>query len=148
MGKKRKNRANHYPSTAETEENTMGSTLSTLRPLPVDEVAPFKPINENTIDKTSVSPPPFRAPEEDDAGEWELPGRNKKPKKEKQKQKQNRNYPEFVVSPQRLKRHVSLSDLQTLVLWLSADAPAPQWLLVRVYSSFRHCSTCWMRKTC
>ncbi|KAF8533082.1 hypothetical protein BDD12DRAFT_810460 [Trichophaea hybrida] len=109
----------------------MGSTLSTLRPLPVVEVAPIKPTTEKPVDKPSVSPPPFRAPEEDDAGEWELPGRNKKPKKEKKKQKENRNYPEFVVSPQRLKRYVSLSDLQTLVLWLSADAPAPQWLLVR-----------------
>ncbi|KAA8896389.1 hypothetical protein FN846DRAFT_783696 [Sphaerosporella brunnea] len=77
----------------------------------------------------AVSPPPFRVPDEADEGEWELPGRNKKPKKEKVPKK--KNYPEFAVSPQKLTRMVQLSDLQHLVLWLQADGAGPQWMLVR-----------------
>jgi RNA exonuclease 1 len=159
MGKKRKSRAPHYAHSkaarhhqahskaarparinehydpiipdADSDSN-VGAATSSLPPLPSLDVPDFKLTSapasgdENAM---SLSPPPFRAAEEADEGEWELPGRNKKPKKEKVPKK--KNYPEFAVSPNKLRREVHLSDLQGLVLWLQADAPAPQWLLVR-----------------
>jgi RNA exonuclease 1 len=141
MGKKRKNKAPHYVRINEDHkpnnnpdangDSSMGAATSSLPPLPSLDVPAFNltsaPSDPNAM---SLSPPPFRAAEEADEGEWELPGRNKKPKKEKKGPKK-RNYPEFAVSPNKLRREVQLNDLQGLVLWLQADAPAPQWLLVR-----------------
>lgn len=64
----------------------------------------------------------------DDGGGWEPAGkRQKKSKPEKRK-----NVPEMVLSPQRLKTPVKVTDLQGLMLWLVADGTAPQWLLVKV----------------
>lgn len=65
-----------------------------------------------------------------DSDEWQTVKKTKKNKKEKPV-KGAKNYPEFVISPQKLQRHVGVSDLQGLVLWLSADGAAPQWLLTR-----------------
>lgn len=124
MAKKRKSKAKHYASSGPSE------APAAPPPLPALDVPAFALTAIVVEDKMSVSPPPYRVPEEADEGEWELPGRNKKPKKEKSEKK--RNYPEFVVSPQKLRRQVQLHDIQNLVLWLAADAAAPQWLLVRV----------------
>lgn len=132
MSRKRKNRAPHYapPTMPPPPLPALDVPAFTLT---AEEPTATPPSTITTTDTTvTVSPPPFRAPDEADSGEWELPGRNKKPKKTKAIK--TRNYPEFVLSPQKLKRVVGLSELQGLVLWLSADAPAPQWLLVRVSS--------------
>lgn len=126
MARKRKNKANHHPTT----KDRALSPVSPPPPLPEVESAAFKLIAENE-DEMPASLPSYRAPEEADEGEWEIPGRNKKPKKEKARKK--KNYPEFVVSPQKLKRQIGLNDLQGLVLWLSADAPSPSWLSVKVW---------------
>jgi len=124
MGRKRKSKTHHYASSAPQV------TPVAPPPLPKLDVPAFALTAVPAEDKMSVSPSPYRAPEEADEGEWELPGRNKKPKNEKSTKK--RNYPEFVVSPQKLRRQVQLHDLQNLILWLTVDAAAPQWLLVRV----------------
>jgi RNA exonuclease 1 len=121
MGSKRKNRASHYAPRPE-------SASTALPPLTSADVPAFN-LTAGPLVAMELSPAPFRTPTEDDTSEWELPGRNKKPKKEKATKK--RNYPEFVVSPQRLRRPIVLKDLQGLGLWLSADGAAPQWLLVR-----------------
>jgi len=125
MGKKRKNKAHHYKSSSAPRE-----TPAAPPPLPTLDVPSFDLTAIAAGDAMSISPPPYRAPDEADEGEWEQPGRNKKPKKEKSETA--RNYPEFSVSPQKLRRHVQLHDLQSLILWLLADAAGPQWLLVRV----------------
>ena len=127
MARKRKNKAKHYPTT----KDRAVSPVSPPPPLPDVESAAFKLTAENE-DEMSASLPSYRAPEEADEGEWEIPGRSKKPKKEKARKK--KNYPEFVVSPQKLKRQIGLNDLQALVLWLSADAPSPSWLSVKVWA--------------
>ena len=129
MARKRKNKANQYPTSNTKDHATSSASLPP--PLPDVESAAFKLTAENE-DEMSASLPPYRAPAEADEGEWEIPGRNKKPKKEKARKK--RNYPEFVVSPQKLKRQIGLNDLQSLVLWLLADAPSPQWLSVKVWA--------------
>ncbi|RPA89886.1 hypothetical protein L873DRAFT_1822063 [Choiromyces venosus 120613-1] len=61
--------------------------------------------------------------ENDPSGEdWQIAKRHKKSKNK---------YPSFEISPTRLKNAVTLGDIQSLVLWLLADGPAPQWLLVK-----------------
>lgn len=50
----------------------------------------------------------------------------------------NNNYPAITHSPHaRLQTHVRISDLQSLVLYLLADAPAPQWVSVRHHLAVR-----------
>lgn len=159
MGKKRKNKSNHYgppaisePSVAGvTSESTsaMSTSPSPLPPLPEVQVASIKLVSETasaapavtttatataittTNDSTAFrndSGPTTAAGEDDNtADEWQTV---KKTKKQKQP-KGTKNYPEFVLSPQKLKRQIGVSDLQGLVLWLMADGAAPQWLLTR-----------------
>ncbi|KAI5796573.1 hypothetical protein EDC01DRAFT_614167 [Geopyxis carbonaria] len=123
----------------------MGVSASLLPPLPTfsvskftltdappsttaDASAPAAAADAAVTPTTSATPDPQVTPT-DGAGEWQTVKRQKKAKKEKKRG--DKNYPEFVISPQKLKRPVQTNDLQGLVLWLAADAPAPQWLLVR-----------------
>lgn len=53
-------------------------------------------------------------------------------RKNKKEKASKREYPEFVVSPQRLKGWVRIADLQMLALNLLADGIAPNWLLIKV----------------
>lgn len=75
-------------------------------------------------------PSPFltRSEDGDDDNGWERAGKRQK----KGKPEKKRNIAEMVLSPQRLRSPVKVSDLQNLVLWLVADGTAPQWLMVRV----------------
>lgn len=66
--------------------------------------------------------------EEEGGGEWEPA---KKKQKKAKKEPKGRNYPEMLLSPQKLRGAVKISDLQNLALWLVADGVAPQWLMVR-----------------
>ncbi|KAI5819322.1 hypothetical protein BZA77DRAFT_276302 [Pyronema omphalodes] len=125
MGSKRKRSHSHHAKEAGIQQQSKPA----LPPLPEIEAAPFKLVDDAVTTTTvAVSSAPFREPEKADEGEWEVARPNKKAKKEKAGKK---NYPEFVVSPQKLKDSVKLKDLQGLVLWLTSNAPAPQWLLVR-----------------
>jgi len=54
-------------------------------------------------------------------------------RKNKKEKASKREYPEFVVSPQRLKGWVRIADLQMLALNLLADGIAPNWLLIKVH---------------
>lgn len=129
MGSKRKRSQSHHAKEAEVQQQSKPA----LPPLPEIEAAPFTLVDDAVTTTTiAVLPAPFREPEKADEGEWEIARPTKKAKKEKFGKK--KNYPEFVVSPQKLKDSVKLKDLQGLVLWLTSNAPAPQWLLVRVCS--------------
>lgn len=96
--------------------------------LPIVRFGEFK-LTTNTGMTRPPSPPLALSgdPEDDDDG-WERAGKRQK----KSKPEKKRNIPEMVLSPQRLKSPVKVSDLQNLVLWLVADGTAPQWLMVRV----------------
>jgi RNA exonuclease 1 len=140
MGKKRKATTNHYVARA-------AAAKTELPELPPINVSAFNLTSDiavvsNNHPSKAPSPAPFRVPDEADeaSDEWQLPGRNKKPKKEKQTK--DRNYPEICLSPQRLRQPVLLIDIQRLVLWLSADASSPQWVLVRVTALFLSCISC------
>lgn len=133
--KKRKSRDTHYSPTAAVppvpaipvdKDTIMGASPSLLPPLPQFTVSTFNLIQS----QPNNSGPTTAAPTTENTDEWEVVHRSKKAKKEKLP-KMN-SYPELVVSPQKLKRQVQLSDIQGLALWLVADAAGPQWLLVRV----------------
>lgn len=95
--------------------------------LPIVRFGEFKlTTNAGLTRPPSPSPPAhFKDPEDDG---WERAGKRQK----KSKLEKTRNIPEMMLSPQRLKSPVKVSDLQNLVLWLVADGTAPQWLMVRV----------------
>lgn len=92
-------------------------------------------VKRQRTDDSSRSPSPTRRDEE---GEWttvsykpryDATHVHKRDKKGKEKKKA---YPEFVVSPQKLRGWVRIGDLQMLALNLLADGIAPQWLLIKV----------------
>lgn len=105
--KKRKRRGH---SENDNASSGMSAALAQLRgePLPMLEEAKKE---QDDADKHS------------DSGEWQTV----KPKKQK-----IRNYPGLGYSElHRLNHYVKLQDLQNLVLYCIADAPAPQWVSVR-----------------
>lgn len=57
-------------------------------------------------------------------------------RKNKKEKASKREYPEFVVSPQRLKGWVRIADLQMLALNILSDGIAPNWLLIKVHLTY------------
>ncbi|KAI9819592.1 MAG: hypothetical protein M1827_007042 [Pycnora praestabilis] len=59
-------------------------------------------------------------------------------KKQKIPRKESSNYPVITHSPNsRLQSSIKIGDLQSLVLYLLADGPAPQWVSVRHHNSIK-----------
>ncbi|KAL7269559.1 hypothetical protein RUND412_007776 [Rhizina undulata] len=139
--KKRKNRSNHYEGPVKRAEGKYAKdkSPSPFPPLPVISVPQFQltysgsalagTAIQTTTQNTAVAMSAALPSSVDEGGEWEEVTRNKKAKKGKSSR--DRNYPEFAISPTKLRKTVHLGDLQGLVMWLVADGVAPQWLLVR-----------------
>ncbi|PHH68583.1 hypothetical protein CDD80_7410 [Ophiocordyceps camponoti-rufipedis] len=75
--------------------------------------------------------------EDDEAGgEWQVVTRPKK--KPKKVPKSGRNYPAFTISSKsRLSSKPNLNQLRDLILYILADGPAPQWIVVSHRPQFR-----------
>lgn len=136
MGRKRKSRSNHYSGPASADTTDVGASPSALPPLPRISVSAFT-LSSSITSSTRPEFPAADSDDEDSAkpGEWQTAKRHKKAKQSAKHVKGS--YPEFVLSPTRLKRKISIADLQGLMLWLLADGVAPQWLLVKVRNSVR-----------
>ena len=79
-----------------------------------------------------------RDDENNDAGEWEIAESHRSKKRKKMPKKDGGNYPSISHSSHsRLQTFVKLGDLQNLVLYLLADATAPQWCAVRHHANVR-----------
>ncbi|RPB17491.1 hypothetical protein P167DRAFT_531068, partial [Morchella conica CCBAS932] len=102
--------------------------------LPMEEPPELPPVKFGDFKLTSNCGPtithtePKKGGGEQEGTEWEPA---KKKQKKAKKEPKGRNYPEMVLSPQKLKSAVKISDIQNLALWLVADGIAPQWLMVR-----------------
>lgn len=73
-----------------------------------------------------------------DKKEWQVVEGRATKKQKKIPKKESTNYPVITHSSSaRLQTHVRISDLQSLVLYVLADGPAPQWAAVRHHGAIR-----------
>jgi RNA exonuclease 1 len=74
----------------------------------------------------------------DNSGEWQTVPSKRPSKKQKLSSKESKNYPHIGPATQlKLQNKIKINDLQALVLYLTADGTAPQWVAVRHYNQVR-----------
>lgn len=124
MAKSRKRKLNSIIARDSTSASP-GAPAEEPSALPVVKFGEFK-LTTNSGMTRPPSPP--AGSDDPENGGWERAGKRQKKNKPERKQ----DVPEMTLSPQKLKSHVKVADLQNLALWLVADGVAPQWLMVKV----------------